>query len=374
MKRPSPLLAALPLVVVACAGAPPTPDERAAGAPTSTAATHSRVLAAIPPGTQRALREAARFEVLALVCERDPLPDDDVLRGYPVVKRVAVGEEVRRELLELVYRAVAEGGSFALCFEPHHAIVAGEGPDRVELVLCFECDQLRVYHPAADLHMPLVMGGRTDHGWSSITDAPRRRLDEVLGPVADRRLHGRTVQGWLEHLEARYGAADPRPAALADDDRAGVALIGTLLERASGDRHDDYAGLLGRMGPLGAPALPSLERLLGSGEPGRWSVALQLAQGLGPGAAPLVPVLVEAAGRDAEAWRARVGPRGEDDEPPPDDDEALELRLLAIRTLAAIGPDARGALPALEALRGSSDPYLAAEAARALDRVRPDGE
>jgi hypothetical protein len=49
-------------------------------------------------------------------------------------------------LIELLREGVARGdGKVALCFLPRHGLRVSRGEDRVDLVVCFECFQIRCY-------------------------------------------------------------------------------------------------------------------------------------------------------------------------------------------------------------------------------------
>jgi hypothetical protein len=43
-------------------------------------------------------------------------------------------------------------GSAASCFAPRHGLSASQGSDRVDFVICFECQQLEVYRSSGSAY------------------------------------------------------------------------------------------------------------------------------------------------------------------------------------------------------------------------------
>lgn len=66
---------------------------------------------------------------------------------YPVLGQTEIKDEKRKsELLNALYGAVYEyQGRLYGCFDPRHGIIAVAGTNRVELVICFECQRVREF-------------------------------------------------------------------------------------------------------------------------------------------------------------------------------------------------------------------------------------
>jgi hypothetical protein len=87
----------------------------------------------------------------------------------------------KSELLKALYAGVAkyEKGDFAIpeCFIPRHGIKATAGTNWVELVICFECEQI-------------VEDSNRGHAWNMVSADPRdlfnRTLQEAGVPLAKR--------------------------------------------------------------------------------------------------------------------------------------------------------------------------------------------
>jgi hypothetical protein len=98
---------------------------------------------------------------------------------YPVLGRTEIKDPKRRsELLKALYRGVRKfRGGVPACFEPRHGIIANRGTNKVELVICFECEQVAEYADG-------------NHAWSLMSKAPRelfnRTLSEAGVPLAKR--------------------------------------------------------------------------------------------------------------------------------------------------------------------------------------------
>jgi hypothetical protein len=67
----------------------------------------------------------------------------DDFHDHRVLGRIEIKDSKRKEeLLAALYRSVEKvRGTPPACFNPRHAIIAVAGTNRVELLICFECDQ-----------------------------------------------------------------------------------------------------------------------------------------------------------------------------------------------------------------------------------------
>jgi hypothetical protein len=102
------------------------------------------------------------------------LNPDDLAAGEPrfhdyVVRssRTVDNADVRRRIASAVIAGVAEEGDRAACFDPRHGVKATRGGASVDLLICFECSQVRAY--------------RSDAQTSAATsNAAKGLLDEAL--------------------------------------------------------------------------------------------------------------------------------------------------------------------------------------------------
>jgi hypothetical protein len=83
----------------------------------------------------------------------EPLkPGEEAFHGYRILGRARVEDAgARAALLGLVRRGIdASDGAVAVCFLPRHGLRAERGGAAVDLVLCYECMQARVYGAGAE--------------------------------------------------------------------------------------------------------------------------------------------------------------------------------------------------------------------------------
>jgi hypothetical protein len=99
--------------------------------------------------------------------------------NYPILGRTEIKDPKRRnELLCALYKGVRKiRRGIPDCFEPRHGIIATRGTNQVELVICFECEQIAEYADG-------------NHAWSLMSKEPRelfnRTLTEAGVPLAKR--------------------------------------------------------------------------------------------------------------------------------------------------------------------------------------------
>lgn len=303
MQRLLALLASLSVAACASVPAPGAPATRGANGltapPTSSTpvpfADDAEVRATFSPRVQEALLHG-QLEVVLYEDGRRPLPDERAIRVQggekPVVAAAVVAEgEPRRHLLGALYGAVAAGGPVAGCFTPHHLVIAEHGTTRVELVVCFECHALRVVQDGEEIDGAIM------------SDDARPAFEALVGRTRGRTFEGRTLRQWMLAL-AKAGEARER------GEIAAVPSEGVVI----------------------------LARLVGWGTGGQPSTALAVLRGLGPAAAPAVPLLAECLAGATKPY----------------------LRRELLDALAAIGGEAISALPAVEAL--TTDPEVGARA------------
>ncbi len=281
------------------------------------------VRGAIPPELQAVLLEADRFEVLMIACERGAAPDEETLGSYPIIRQVELPERGERmRLLGRLYQGVAgaDQGVRAGCFEPHHAVRAWKGEERVELVICFKCSSMLIAHAERG-------------GGVQITDAARVELERHLGSIVDRAFAGRTLAEWRGRMHELARSCPGSPLEPADVE--GVRVLADAIGW-SGRSSAACAAALRELGPAAAPALPALRRLIDRGpRDDEYRRAVSVIETIGPAAADLAPAIT-AHLREVVA--------------DPADEEAPGLAHAAAGALGGLGPAAREAVPLLEAL------------------------
>jgi HEAT repeat protein/lysophospholipase L1-like esterase len=219
--------------------------------------------------------------------------------------------------------------------------------------------------------------------------ALRRRLDDEAPSV-------RAGAAWaLGRLGPKAKEALPALLACLDDRddsvrfRAGDAVLGlgpepsmlpalrARLERPGDAGRGVAAEAVGRMGPAGSEAVPSLLLALeDKREEVRWRAAWALGR-IGPGARSAVPALIRAMDDSAIRWRVcdalnAIGPAAAPAVPrliAALDDEAGNVRWRAVQALGAIGPAASLAAPRLVTAATDTQVNVRVAALKALGRV-----
>ncbi len=125
----------------------------------------------IPAEVLAALAKADAVELLSLDPMRPMVPPKDGFHGWKVLGRTAVKDEKTHTALLTSLRKAAEAsdGTAAFCFNPRHGLRVTTGKATVDLVICFECLQVRAF--AGDDARPkgfLITGG------------PQKGFDQVL--------------------------------------------------------------------------------------------------------------------------------------------------------------------------------------------------
>ena len=135
------------------------------------------VLVSIDP-TPPALENDIELVTNLLASEKKELPADkpqpkqdtrERFHGYPVLGRTEIKDPKRRnDLLSTLYKGVRKiRHGIPACFEPRHGIIATRGTNQVELVICFECEQIAEYADG-------------NHAWSLMSKEPRELFNRTL--------------------------------------------------------------------------------------------------------------------------------------------------------------------------------------------------
>lgn len=126
------------------------------------------------------MARAERWTLYAVEPRREPERGADLFHGHRIRGQVDVEEgPLRRRLTVALNRGLAENGGWfgprrsGLCFRPRHGIRAVRGGRTIDLLICFECYQVRV------LDGPDRTVGRT----LPVSGTPRGVFDEVYGAL-----------------------------------------------------------------------------------------------------------------------------------------------------------------------------------------------
>ena len=119
-----------------------------------------------------AVAGAGPWQVTGRVLAGSPAPPDlapgcavEIATGaaVPAGATAVLPYEAARRTAELV-EGLLEPVTAAACFIPRHGVRAGRQGAELELVICFECNQARVY----------------PEGWTTISDRPRAIIGQLL--------------------------------------------------------------------------------------------------------------------------------------------------------------------------------------------------
>ena len=94
-----------------------------------------------------------------------------LFHGFSVLKQVQVAREgAKTQLVEAVYRSMADPEALQmLCFIPRHGLRAIQGDKSVDLVICYQCGNLKIY-----------FNGTQVNGYWSTSRTSRTLFDDLL--------------------------------------------------------------------------------------------------------------------------------------------------------------------------------------------------
>jgi hypothetical protein len=143
-----------------------------------------RLKAALPPQTRQVLDNGPQFILYSLDPQSRGMKPAD-LKGKPIFHQyIILGQtplknaQTRADVLSALYKGIRTNkGGAAKCFNPRHGIRAVQGNQTVDLVICFECRQIKIYD------------GNGQHN-ASTESSPQPVFDRVLSqarvPLAGR--------------------------------------------------------------------------------------------------------------------------------------------------------------------------------------------
>src|SRR5579871_277178 len=129
----------------------------------------NEILTALPPEEQQMLEKSPQFTLYSLLSHPEPEElktrstfHDNLILGQTQV----ISAKTRTDLLTAFYEGLDKGYAMA-CFNPRHGIRVVQNNKTVDLVICFECQQVEIYDS---------QGKRT----ITISDSPKSVFDHVL--------------------------------------------------------------------------------------------------------------------------------------------------------------------------------------------------
>jgi hypothetical protein len=102
----------------------------------------------LPKKAKAILERADHIELLSLdPATRRTHSSNNAFHDYEVLGKIDLVEtDSRRQVISSLFAGVADpNGNPKACFEPRHGIRATANGSRVDLVICFECGQLKAY-------------------------------------------------------------------------------------------------------------------------------------------------------------------------------------------------------------------------------------
>jgi hypothetical protein len=124
----------------------------------------------VPDKAQTVLDKATSIEVWSL----EPAEEKDTAKpsfhGWKALGVTEVKGDAKKQALEALTKGLAETATGARCFIPRHGIRAVHDGVTVDLVICFECEWVKVYLDKAEKPEATVTTGKT----------PQPTLDKIL--------------------------------------------------------------------------------------------------------------------------------------------------------------------------------------------------
>jgi hypothetical protein len=124
----------------------------------------------VPAATKAILEKAEQIEVYSLWPANDKEKGKEFFHEYPILGKVVVKDaKTRKALIAAIEKGAKENeGVAANCFMPRHGVRATAGGKTLELVICFQCLQVKGY-----------LGDKADAGFL-ISKSPEPTFDKIL--------------------------------------------------------------------------------------------------------------------------------------------------------------------------------------------------
>jgi hypothetical protein len=123
-----------------------------------------------PADIKTALEKADTWELYSLDPQFHKDPPKEAFHGFGVLGKTTVKDAAaRKKMLAAMEKGAKDnGGEVAACFNPRHGIRIKSGDKTLDLVICFECAQVKDF-----------TGDKEGHGYLT-TRSPQPTLDKVL--------------------------------------------------------------------------------------------------------------------------------------------------------------------------------------------------
>jgi len=129
------------------------------------------------------IRSADSIEVLSLHPHERPSAGD-TFYGFPVLGRTQVADNyTKAKLIADLVEGLLERVSAANCFFPRHAVRATRPGQAVEMVICFECNQARVYVEREE-YWTTCEPTADRSGGKGVSPTPHRYTKRLWAPTA----------------------------------------------------------------------------------------------------------------------------------------------------------------------------------------------
>lgn len=119
----------------------------------------------------QAILESAPSITLMSIEPRASYSGKNEFHGYRILAAMELRGDSKSKLLGKLYTGIAEEAHPARCFNPRHAIRAKSGDRYVDLVICFECGQIKSW-----------VNGKS--GGCLVSSSPEETFNAFLGTPA----------------------------------------------------------------------------------------------------------------------------------------------------------------------------------------------
>ena len=135
--------------------------------------TAKQLAAAFPAGSRSILRESDTLILYRLTGSAFRTEKGDFgFDGYPMVGKTIIRDKATRQKIITAYEeGLADTNFSAACFNPRHGIRVEKNKQRLDLVICFSCGQVKVIFKGQESYVH--MGKQ-----------PQAVFDEVLGEAS----------------------------------------------------------------------------------------------------------------------------------------------------------------------------------------------
>jgi hypothetical protein len=116
----------------------------------------------------RTLEKADQYELYSILPGPEPQESRPEFHSYPVLGHISITDQAARDRLTAALKAGAGAGHRKNCFVPRHGIRVVKYETTTDFVICFECNQVRIWR-----------NGQHDGGFV-VGATPQPVFDEIL--------------------------------------------------------------------------------------------------------------------------------------------------------------------------------------------------